>query len=163
MRDTAHRQQTQYFQEQPHFQPRRTILHNHRQPPTTCASIANQYPDIPIKRHSECQSSSFRKVPCVHDNHKSNLPVSVSMDQRELDSRIKALQKSINDKEPASNVIAIMETLKNNVNPTEELLRVRSRIVAYIPEDCLQRVKPCDIADLTLGYQGWHGCRKATG
>jgi transcription elongation factor S-II len=46
------------------------------------------------------------------------------MDQRELDSRIKALQKAISDKEPASNVISIMEALKNNVNPTEELLRV---------------------------------------
>jgi len=85
------------------------------------------------------------------------------MDQRELDSRIKALQKSINDKEPASNVIAIMETLKNNVNPTEELLRVRSRIDAYIPEDYLQTEKPCDIADPFLGYESWHGCRKAAG
>jgi transcription elongation factor S-II len=46
------------------------------------------------------------------------------MDQRELESRVKALQKAIAEKEPASNVITIMETLKNNVNPTEELLRV---------------------------------------
>lgn len=46
------------------------------------------------------------------------------MDQRELDSRVKALQKAIAEKEPATNVITIMETLKNNVNPTEELLRV---------------------------------------
>lgn len=51
------------------------------------------------------------------------------MDQRELDSRVKALQKAIVDKEPASNVISIMETLKNNVNPTEELLRVCSLAV----------------------------------
>lgn len=48
------------------------------------------------------------------------------MDQRELESRIKTLQKAINEKEPAENIIAIMETLKNNVNPTEELLRVGS-------------------------------------
>jgi transcription elongation factor S-II len=48
------------------------------------------------------------------------------MDQRELDSRIKSLQKAINEKEPAETIIAMMETLKNNVNPTEELLRVCS-------------------------------------
>ena len=48
------------------------------------------------------------------------------MDQRELESRIKALQKAIGDKEPAANVIAIMETLKKEVNATEELLRVCS-------------------------------------
>jgi transcription elongation factor S-II len=50
--------------------------------------------------------------------------MSAIMDQRELDSRVKALQKAIAEKEPASSVITIMETLKNNVNPTEELLRV---------------------------------------
>lgn len=46
------------------------------------------------------------------------------MDQRELTSRVSALQKAINDKEPAANVITIMETLKRDVNATEELLRV---------------------------------------
>lgn len=51
-------------------------------------------------------------------------PLPVIMDQRELDSRVKALQKAIAEREPATNVITIMETLKNNVNPTEELLRV---------------------------------------
>jgi transcription elongation factor S-II len=55
------------------------------------------------------------------------------MDQRELDSRIKALQKAIAEKEPASNVIAIMEMLKNNVNPTEELLRVRQVAAEHLP------------------------------
>lgn len=53
------------------------------------------------------------------------------MDQRELDSRIKALQKAINDKEPASNVITILDFLKNNVNPTEELLRVGQHARAH--------------------------------
>jgi transcription elongation factor S-II len=55
------------------------------------------------------------------------------MDQRELDSRIKALQKAIAEKEPATNVITIMETLKNNVNPTEELLRVREVTAERLP------------------------------
>ncbi|KAG9243396.1 transcription elongation factor s-ii [Calycina marina] len=45
------------------------------------------------------------------------------MDQRELEARIKSLTKAVNDKEPAANVIAIMETLKNDVVATEELLR----------------------------------------
>ncbi|KAM3065421.1 transcription elongation factor TFIIS, variant 3 [Clarireedia jacksonii] len=45
------------------------------------------------------------------------------MDQRELTSRVSALTKAINDKEPAANVITIMETLKRDVNATEELLR----------------------------------------
>ena len=48
---------------------------------------------------------------------------SAIMDQRELSTRLQALQKAINDKEPAANVIAIMETLKKEVVPTEELLR----------------------------------------
>jgi len=45
------------------------------------------------------------------------------MDQRELDLRLKALQKAVAEKEPASNVISILETLKKEVVPTEELLR----------------------------------------
>ena len=48
------------------------------------------------------------------------------MDQRELDLRLKALQKAVAEKEPASSVIFILETLKKEVVPTEELLRVRS-------------------------------------
>jgi transcription elongation factor S-II len=55
------------------------------------------------------------------------------MDQRELDSRIKALQKAIAEKEPATNVITILEMLKNNVNPTEELLRVRQVAAERLP------------------------------
>ena len=67
------------------------------------------------------------------------------MDQRELDARIKALQKAINEKDPAADIIKIMETLKNEVNPTEELLRVCS-LVACIPRDCMRIAKmlQCD-------------------
>ena len=56
------------------------------------------------------------------------------MDQRELDSRIKALQKAIAEKEPVPNVLTIMEMLKNNVNPTEELLRVRDVAAERLPD-----------------------------
>jgi transcription elongation factor S-II len=48
------------------------------------------------------------------------------MDQREVETMIKALQKAVNDKEPVANVTTILEKLKNDVVPTEDLLRVRS-------------------------------------
>lgn len=54
------------------------------------------------------------------------------MDRRELTSRVSALQKAINDKEPAANVITIMETLKRDVNATEELLRVCLHPVTFL-------------------------------
>jgi len=59
------------------------------------------------------------------------------MDQRELDSRIKSLSKAISDKEPPANVLAIMETLKNDVVATEELLRVCAD--SYIPQSCKRK------------------------
>lgn len=65
------------------------------------------------------------------------------MDQRELESRVKALSKAVAEKEPASNIIAIMETLKKDVNATEELLRVRSLPGTRIP--CEQLVRRCII------------------
>jgi transcription elongation factor S-II len=48
------------------------------------------------------------------------------MDKRELETRLKALQKAVAEKESPSTLISILETLKNEVVPTEELLRVRS-------------------------------------
>jgi transcription elongation factor S-II len=59
------------------------------------------------------------------------------MDQRELDLRLKALQKAVAEKEPASNVISILETLKKEVVPTEELLRVSSLTWLRIPKKCI--------------------------
>ncbi|KAI0839078.1 transcription elongation factor [Hypoxylon sp. FL0890] len=44
------------------------------------------------------------------------------MDQRELDARVKALHKAAQSNEPASNLVAIMETLRG-AQPTEEMLR----------------------------------------
>jgi transcription elongation factor S-II len=56
------------------------------------------------------------------------------MDQRELDSRLKSLQKAVAEKDSTANVISILETLKKDVVPTEELLRVRSLfMIARIP------------------------------
>jgi transcription elongation factor S-II len=48
------------------------------------------------------------------------------MDQREVETMIKSLQKALAEKEPVANVIAIMEKLKKDVAPTEDLLRVCS-------------------------------------
>ncbi|KAG9233555.1 transcription elongation factor S-II [Amylocarpus encephaloides] len=45
------------------------------------------------------------------------------MDQKELESNLKALLKAVNDKEPSQNVLTILNTLKRDVKPTEELLR----------------------------------------
>jgi transcription elongation factor S-II len=55
------------------------------------------------------------------------------MDQRELDTRLKALQKAVAEKETPSTIISILETLKKEVVPTEELLRVRSLSMLRIP------------------------------
>jgi len=46
------------------------------------------------------------------------------MDQRELDARVKALNKSISANEPAANALALLKTLKEDAAPTEEMLRV---------------------------------------
>jgi transcription elongation factor S-II len=48
------------------------------------------------------------------------------MDQRELETRLKALQKAVNEKDSPSTIISILQTLQKEVVPTEELLRVRS-------------------------------------
>jgi len=48
------------------------------------------------------------------------------MDARELSQRLTALQKMLNDKEPPAGIITVLETLKKEVVPTEELLRVGS-------------------------------------
>ena len=46
------------------------------------------------------------------------------MDQRELESRVKALTKSVNANEPPENAIKLLDTLKKEAHPTEEMLRV---------------------------------------
>jgi transcription elongation factor S-II len=45
------------------------------------------------------------------------------MDRREILSRGSALQKAISAREPTANIITILQDLKVNVKPTEELLR----------------------------------------
>ncbi|PVH75323.1 transcription elongation factor S-II [Cadophora sp. DSE1049] len=45
------------------------------------------------------------------------------MDAKEVSTRIHSLQKALADKQPASVIITMLETLKKDVVPTEELLR----------------------------------------
>lgn len=47
-----------------------------------------------------------------------------TMDGRELAKRVKAITKAVSDNEPTSMIITIMETLRNDAAPTEEMLRV---------------------------------------
>jgi len=56
------------------------------------------------------------------------------MEPREVEQRLKALQKAVAGSEPASNITAILKTLLDEVTPTEELLRVRSLFAAHIPK-----------------------------
>lgn len=46
------------------------------------------------------------------------------MDQRELDLHVKQLTKCISANEPAENALRLLETLKKDASPTEEMLRV---------------------------------------
>ncbi|KOS18420.1 Transcription elongation factor S-II [Escovopsis weberi] len=45
------------------------------------------------------------------------------MNQRELESRVKALTKSVAANEPAENALKLLESLKKDASPTEEMLR----------------------------------------
>ncbi|KAL3958857.1 hypothetical protein ACCO45_007019 [Purpureocillium lilacinum] len=45
------------------------------------------------------------------------------MDQRELESRVKALNKSVAANEPPESAIKLLDSLKNDAAPTEEMLR----------------------------------------
>ncbi|KAK5631532.1 hypothetical protein RRF57_007246 [Xylaria bambusicola] len=47
----------------------------------------------------------------------------MSSQQRELESRIKALHKAQAEKSPAASIISLLEGLKKDVRPTEEMLR----------------------------------------
>lgn len=47
------------------------------------------------------------------------------MDQRELETRIKALNKTVAANESPDNALRLLESLKKDAAPTEEMLRVR--------------------------------------
>jgi transcription elongation factor S-II len=47
-----------------------------------------------------------------------------TMDHRELESRVKALSKTVSANEPPETAIKLLESLKKDAAPTEEMLRV---------------------------------------
>lgn len=49
------------------------------------------------------------------------------MDHRELESRVKALNKTVTANEPPDTALRLLESLKKDAAPTEEMLRVRRR------------------------------------
>ncbi|KAI5467289.1 transcription elongation factor S-II [Mariannaea sp. PMI_226] len=53
------------------------------------------------------------------------------MDQRELESRVKALTKCVAANEPPENAIKLLDTLKKEAKPTEEMLRA-TRAGVYV-------------------------------
>lgn len=55
------------------------------------------------------------------------------MDARELESNIKALTKSVAANEPPETAIRLLETLKKDASPTEEMLRVSRSLLASHP------------------------------
>ncbi len=87
------------------------------------------------------------------------------MDQREVERNVKALQKAINEKDSSSVVLSILEALKKDVVPTEELLRVRSlRQLCIPPRTCnRQLVDIKTMTDIFSDHQGWYCSIQAKG
>jgi transcription elongation factor S-II len=44
--------------------------------------------------------------------------------ERELTLRVRALQKALESDEPPSNIVAILETIKKEAAPSEDMIRV---------------------------------------
>lgn len=63
-------------------------------------------------------------------------PTMPAMDQRELDSYVKQLNKCIVANEAPENALRLLETLKKDAAPTEEMLRVRFRSCTCAPTFC---------------------------
>lgn len=74
------------------------------------------------------------------------------MNQRELDQNVKALTKSVQANEPSENTLRLLETLKKDAQPTEEMLRVRdSRSPVTQEESCVLHSSTFGITQLATG------------
>ena len=71
-------------------------------------------------------SSSFL-FPCLLACEAVLLPLLI-MDHRELETRVKALNKTVNANEPPENAMRLLDSLKKDAAPTEEMLRVCARL-----------------------------------
>lgn len=65
------------------------------------------------------------------------------MDQRELESRVKALTKSVAANEPPENAIKLLDMLKKDAAPTEEMLRVSRCACFPFTKTLSMRAQPC--------------------
>lgn len=64
------------------------------------------------------------------------------MDQRELEARVKALTKTVAANEAPENAIKLLETLKKEASPTEEMLRVSIFFASHqTPSLCVWQVE----------------------
>jgi transcription elongation factor S-II len=51
--------------------------------------------------------------------------------ERELTLRIRALNKAVTGDEPAPNIITILETIKKEAAPSEDIIRVGRCLIAF--------------------------------
>jgi hypothetical protein len=91
-------------------------------------SIHPQTPDDAKKREGKGEKRNRRKKKIEGRLKLGNFVIiqpAMPMDQRELESRVKALTKVVAANEPPENALKLLELLKKEASPTEEMLRVR--------------------------------------
>jgi hypothetical protein len=59
-----------------------------------------------------------------------------SIDAKEVETRLKALQRAVTGGDSASSITDILKSLLDDVVPTEELLRVRSLLRTFHRSEC---------------------------
>lgn len=94
------------------------------------------------------------------------------MDDRELAKRVKSLSKAVANSEPTSTIISMMDSLRKDSAPTEEMLRVSLpalHTVDITHVDFLGDAMYCCFCSttatntMTAGDQGWRRRRQAAG
>jgi hypothetical protein len=112
--------------------------------------LAQEAPLVTVLLHRSTSTEIKRivfqrehKLPCEppFTRHPDDCIESADMDQREVETMIKSLQKSLAEKDSITDVITIMEKLRKEVVPTEDLLRVCSLVSAYtlrVSRGCIQ-------------------------
>jgi hypothetical protein len=98
------------------------------------------------KRDPSFQANNTWETPRLQLLERQNIiahKMATGMAQRELESQLKALLKVVGDKDSAPAAITILETLKRDVKPTEELLRVCPVFVNHIPEARMLSFEHC--------------------
>ena len=79
---------------------------------------------VAILRFRPSFSSSFPFLVFLACEAVLLLLLQLIMDHRELEARVKALNKTVNANEPPENAMRLLDSLKKDAAPTEEMLRV---------------------------------------